>query len=556
MHFLMPVEGLMHEVVDGEEELEPSSGWGFADVIKTLALKSEEVISTYQRDLQEFGFGLKKETETVVDATTNVIADLPQQLAVGGPSSQRRRTEGTETDEDPGGVDDRQPVHNTLEVAAKTAGEVVEVLEESLETVGQTIEDIGSSVWKGTAEIFAQVREAVAQVEEEAGKNSKLGRSTSTTNFATSAITRGYRGAIYGAGQVSGMQRDSGTYCDEPDDAEDYSAWKSTFRLVDKKGDIDALLKENAFMQELQSRIVPLIVEYDTFWTRYFYRLHKLQQAEDARADLVKRATTNDEEELSWDVDDAETPKESRPAQASTSQSSVAVLPAESVVSEHDESGTLTNDGGGDHQDGGHFKQSSGELVQSESRPVSVEKDMNKVQGAASEHVAVGSGLEGARETAVAQTAKPEAANVSPRGAPHGQDVPEEVDSKSEASGGSAESDWLVVDDKSEGKAPSDKAGSPSCAMASAGKVGGGGATAERGPETAKLAIKKVDEPQLEEVDELAMEELEIDDDKLKQMVDSGKYAGLAKAAATDPKPDKKGSGNNDDQEEDWGEWE
>ncbi len=28
----------------------------------------------------------------------------------------------------------------------------------------------------------------------------------------------------------------------------------------------------------MQARIVPLIVEYDAFWTRYFYRLHKLQQ--------------------------------------------------------------------------------------------------------------------------------------------------------------------------------------------------------------------------------------------------------------------------------------
>lgn len=27
-----------------------------------------------------------------------------------------------------------------------------------------------------------------------------------------------------------------------------------------------------------QARIVPLIVEYDAFWTRYFYRLHKLEQ--------------------------------------------------------------------------------------------------------------------------------------------------------------------------------------------------------------------------------------------------------------------------------------
>ncbi len=34
---------------------------------------------------------------------------------------------------------------------------------------------------------------------------------------------------------------------------------------------------------------VPLVVDYDVFWTRYFFRLHKLQQVENARANLVKR---------------------------------------------------------------------------------------------------------------------------------------------------------------------------------------------------------------------------------------------------------------------------
>jgi hypothetical protein len=37
---------------------------------------------------------------------------------------------------------------------------------------------------------------------------------------------------------------------------------------------------------------VPLIVEYETFWTRYFYRLHKLKQVEEARAGLVKSEYT------------------------------------------------------------------------------------------------------------------------------------------------------------------------------------------------------------------------------------------------------------------------
>lgn len=44
------------------------------------------------------------------------------------------------------------------------------------------------------------------------------------------------------------------------------------FDLGSKRSEIEAITKENAFMSELQSRIVPLIVRFEVFWTRYFYQ--------------------------------------------------------------------------------------------------------------------------------------------------------------------------------------------------------------------------------------------------------------------------------------------
>ena len=72
--------------------------------------------------------------------------------------------------------------------------------------------------------------------------------------------------------QVAAMQRDSGTYCDEPADAAAFAEWLAGFTLDEHADDVAAVLLDNAFMQELQSRIVPLIVDRDTFWTRYFFR--------------------------------------------------------------------------------------------------------------------------------------------------------------------------------------------------------------------------------------------------------------------------------------------
>lgn len=79
------------------------------------------------------------------------------------------------------------------------------------------------------------------------------------------------------------MQRDSSTYCDEPEDVEDYQKWLGTFSLAEADPKIKQIVSENAFMSELQSRIVPLIVEYEVFWTRYFYQLSKLQQKNEQR---------------------------------------------------------------------------------------------------------------------------------------------------------------------------------------------------------------------------------------------------------------------------------
>ncbi|GAQ79798.1 hypothetical protein KFL_000380310 [Klebsormidium nitens] len=243
----------------------PSESSGLLTFFGSLAKKSEEVLSTYQKDLAEFGKELKKETISVVDTSAKAIPEVPHMLETGAHQAQN-----------------------------------------NLEKVGHVIEDFGSSFWRGTTEIFGQVKDAIKQADHEISATAK--REKGSSSFST--IPRGKYSRF--EAQVNAMQRDSSTYCDEPEDADDYAKWREEFKLDSKKEEIEKIGKENAFMQELQSRIVPLIVEYDTFWTRYFYRLHKLKQAEEARAGLVKRASAPEEEELSWDVDEPNTPAGAR----------------------------------------------------------------------------------------------------------------------------------------------------------------------------------------------------------------------------------------------------
>ncbi|KAK4407099.1 hypothetical protein Sango_0290900 [Sesamum angolense] len=81
--------------------------------------------------------------------------------------------------------------------------------------------------------------------------------------------------------------------------------WKLGFQLEENRDEIDSLIVGNGILEDVFKRVVPSAVDPETFWCRYFYRVYKLKQQESVRANLVKRViSVDDDEELSWDVDD------------------------------------------------------------------------------------------------------------------------------------------------------------------------------------------------------------------------------------------------------------
>nr|CAD1829212.1 unnamed protein product [Ananas comosus var. bracteatus] len=79
---------------DDPAEDEPSNdagggdGWNLGGIIKTFATKSESVIQTYRRDLEEFRSGLKTETAAIRDAASRAVRDLPGSLEAGASAAQ------------------------------------------------------------------------------------------------------------------------------------------------------------------------------------------------------------------------------------------------------------------------------------------------------------------------------------------------------------------------------------------------------------------------------------------------------------------------------------
>ncbi|XVF21831.1 hypothetical protein REPUB_Repub12eG0123700 [Reevesia pubescens] len=222
------------------------TGWSFGGLIKTIATRSESVIETYRRDLKEFGSGLKKE---------------------------------------------------------------IEVAQGSLGNVGHAIDEFGNTVIKETAQIINQGEDAILVVDNESDSSSSESNSRS---LSTQRSLNSKRYSRFDA-QVRAIQGDINTYTEEPEDLEDYKKWKLGFGLEEKKEEIERLMEENREIGSIYKRVVGVSngVDHETFWCRCFYRVFKLKQAEDMRVKLVKRAISREEEEeLSWDVDENEVEEE------------------------------------------------------------------------------------------------------------------------------------------------------------------------------------------------------------------------------------------------------
>ncbi|XP_071693700.1 uncharacterized protein [Rutidosis leptorrhynchoides] len=236
-----------------------TSAWTFgSSLMKTLASKSESVIETYRRDLEDFSSGIKKETAVIRQATVNVLKDLPASLETGAGLAQ-----------------------------------------ESLESVGQAIDDLGNTV----TEIIAQGKDSILAADYCDSDSDVTDSNNISRRIDNIGISKPYSRLD---AQIRTIQSDMNTYLNEPEDLVEYSEWKLGFKIGEKVGEINDVMNEkDGVVGEIFSEIVPSRVDQDSFWSRYFYRVYKIKKAEEARVKLVKRAISAEEdEELSWDVDE------------------------------------------------------------------------------------------------------------------------------------------------------------------------------------------------------------------------------------------------------------
>ncbi|KAK1387668.1 BSD domain-containing protein [Heracleum sosnowskyi] len=232
-----------------------TNAWSFGStLLRSIATKSESIVDTYRRDLEEFSSGLKKETEVIRKAASKAVKDLP----------------------------------GTFEAGAAVA-------QEKLESVGQVIDDF--------TEIIVRNKDILDFGDHGDGYDSGFGESSGNVggNVGVKAYSR--VDAL-----VRGVECDLNTYIREVEDVEEFEEWKRGFVLEERAEEVLEMVEGNGVIKEIFDEVVPGKVEEEVFWERLFFRVWKVRKVEEARSRMVRRAISgeDEEEELSWDVDEEE----------------------------------------------------------------------------------------------------------------------------------------------------------------------------------------------------------------------------------------------------------
>ncbi|CAO2162116.1 unnamed protein product [Urochloa humidicola] len=252
--------------VDGEEGVGeagegPDGGWSFGGLVKTFASRSETVLGGYRRDLQDLGSGLRLETAVLRAAAARAASALPGALEAGASAASDR-----------------------------------------LESVGQAVDDLGAAAAGLLSHANEALRSAEADGDDGDGAPHTSDASASGASWRASLPSKKYTRF---EAQVLALRADPATFTEEPEDSEGFAKWNSSFSIDEMKEQIEGVLRESPGLESFVERLVPSVVDYETFWSRYFFLVDKLKQAEDVRTKLVNRAMSKEEdEELSWDVDD------------------------------------------------------------------------------------------------------------------------------------------------------------------------------------------------------------------------------------------------------------
>jgi len=147
------------------------------------------------------------------------------------------------------------------------------LVQDKFEQVGEKIELFGQRMFVGAGNLFSHVKETTR----EAIKETKDVIRESGHAFVARDVGKLRQERNEYECRVRAIQRDSGTYCDEPHDTILFEHFNQGFTLTAHEEEIANTMRCNEFVKELFTRVVPTVVDRETFWRRYFFKLYELE---------------------------------------------------------------------------------------------------------------------------------------------------------------------------------------------------------------------------------------------------------------------------------------
>ena len=180
-------------------------------------------------------------------------------------------------------------------------------VQDTFEQVGEKIELLGQKMFQGAGQLANLVKVTTREAIEETRDVLKETRDA----FAAKEIKTPRREKDEFETRLQAIQRDSGTYTEEPENSKLFDYFTKNFSRDLREKDITDVLSSNNFMKELFARIVPGIVDEDAFWCRYFFKVYALE-IEFGRKLAPNLSNYEDSVESTSDNVQAEKPKNSK----------------------------------------------------------------------------------------------------------------------------------------------------------------------------------------------------------------------------------------------------
>ncbi|KAI9712475.1 MAG: hypothetical protein M1812_006891 [Candelaria pacifica] len=111
----------------------------------------------------------------------------------------------------------------------------------------------------------------------------------------------------------------------------EYEKWHTEFSVEKKTDDISKDLEKFEELRRAMEKLVPEKVQYEEFWTRYYFLRHVVETEERRRRELLKGAAKDPEEEVRWDEDSDDEPSTDNQSKTATSTAKLSSTAADNA---------------------------------------------------------------------------------------------------------------------------------------------------------------------------------------------------------------------------------